>query len=157
MNDELFGEIKYDFGWVGKCSWPIFGNVVATSLAIPCAESAEIQDYQREAFSAFDKLKGSLCAAAEERIFEYYCEIMPELRLRFGPQFADQWAPKIGSLNEMRHLVCPTEVIVQQSFTNPPQRVVGLLFNCSWDTSLGLAVKFINEQLSEVGPQDIVL
>jgi hypothetical protein len=48
-------------------------------------------------------------------------------------------------------------MIIQRSFTDPRERVVGLLFDCSWDVSLGLAVKFINEHLSEVGTQDIVL
>jgi hypothetical protein len=36
------------------------------------------------------------------------------------------------------------------------RRTVGLLFESKWESSLGVAVKFENENLSEVGFQDIV-
>ncbi|WP_424632017.1 DUF6985 domain-containing protein [Bradyrhizobium sp. SYSU BS000235] len=157
MIDELFGDIEYDFQWMGKCVLPIFGKRVAIALSIPCDEASEIEVAQREAFATFQEHKGTLCRLAEEAIFEYYLRILPECRARFGPEFADQWAPEVGTLSDVGRLVTLTEMIIQRSFTDPRERVVGLLFDCSWDVSLGLAVKFINEHLSEVGTQDIVL
>lgn len=56
----------------------------------------------------------------------------------------------------MGKLVRPTDVIVQETL-GAPNRVVGLLLDCTWEQSLGVAVKFLNEEVSEVGPQDIVL
>ncbi|WP_425557580.1 DUF6985 domain-containing protein [Herbaspirillum huttiense] len=35
--------------------------------------------------------------------------------------------------------------------------MVGVLFQCTWEPELGLAVKFVNEEVEEVGTQDIVL
>lgn len=157
MIDALFGDIEYEFGWVGQCTWPFFGNVVTTRLIIPCEETDEIEPVQRAAFVAFERDKAAMCKIAEDAILAHYRENLPELRERFGSQFADQWAPEITGAEELSRLVRPTEVIIQQPFTVPPERVVGLLFDCTWDTILGLAVKFVNDRLNAVGPQDIVL
>ena len=98
-----------------------------------------------------------MCNAAENAIFAYYRENLPDLRARFGPQFADLWAPEIVCAEHLSRLLTPSEVIIQESFGEPPERVVGLLFDCTWEPSLGLAVKFVDEHLNGVGTQDIVL
>ncbi len=98
-----------------------------------------------------------MCHSAEHAIFAYYRDNLPELRARFGPQFADQWAPEIASADDLSRLVTPSELIIQESFEEPPERVVGLMFVCTWEPSLGLAVKFVDERLNGVGTQDIVL
>jgi len=157
VNDELFGDIEYNHMWVGRCPWPIFESVVVTPLSIPCDEADEIEPVQRAAFAAFQQGKDSLCAQAEKAIFNYYREISPEYQARFGPELAAQRVPDVQIPSDLGQLVTPTEVIIQQSFADPPERIVGLLFDCSWDPSLGLAVKFVNELVSEVGTQDIVL
>jgi hypothetical protein len=135
----------------------IFGNTVAVSLFIPCDEGNEIEAFQREAFAEFQAHKDAMCACAEKAIFDYYQRILPDCRARFGLEFADRLAPEIALPSELGCLVTPTEVIIQRSFTDPPERVVGLLFDCTWDTSLGLGVKFVDGSLDEVGTQDIVL
>jgi len=157
VKDALFGDLEYEFGWVGQCEWLFLGVAVRTPLAIPCEEGAEISAVQKEAYLAFDQRKAEMTNAAGKAIFAYYREMLPEMRARFGPQFADQWAPEITSVEDLSHLVRPSEVIIQQSFVKPPERVVGLLFDCIWEPSLGLAVKFVDERLDGVGTQDIVL
>jgi hypothetical protein len=157
MHDELFGHIEYDLRWLGECSWPIFGDRVITTLSIPCDEGDEIQTVQREAFAAFNAQKDVLCARAEDAILAYYRKICPEYRARFGSAFADQWAPEACTISDVGRLATPTELIIQQSFTDPAKRIIGLLFDCSWDPSSGLAVKFVDERISEVGTQDIVI
>lgn len=157
MRDALFGDIAYEFGWVGQCAWPFLGVVSVTRLIIPCDEGAEISAVQREAYAAFEQHKAEMCRAAEDAIFAYYRENLPDLRARFGPQFADQWAPEIASAEDLSRLVTPSEVIIQESFGSPSERVVGLLFGCAWEPSLGFAAKFVDERLGGVGTQDIIL
>jgi hypothetical protein len=157
VNDALFGTIENNgFGWLGECSWSVFGQPVTTRLFIPCDER-EIGVSQREAFALFEQQKSALCNSAADAIFSYYQQVVPEYRARLGSSFADGQAPEISSKGELARLVTPTELIVQESFAEPTERVIGLLFDCTWDTSLGLAVKFVDEKLSGVGPQDIVL
>jgi hypothetical protein len=157
VKDALFGDLEYEFGWVGQCEWLFLGVAARTRLIIPCEEGAEVSAVQREAYSAFEQRKAEMTNAAENATFAYYRENLPNLRTRFGPQFADQWAPEIASAIDLSHLVRPSEVIIQESVGNPPERVVGLLFDCTWEPSLGLAVKFVDERLNGVGTQDIVL
>jgi hypothetical protein len=157
VNDALFGDLEYEFGWVGQCEWPFLGDLAHTRLIIPCEEHADISAAQRQAYAAFEQCKVEMTDTARDAIFAYYRENLPDLRARFGPQFADQCAPEIASAKDLSHLVTPSEVIIQESFGKPPERVVGLLFDCTWEPSLGLAVKFVDERLSGVGTQDIVL
>ena len=89
-------------------------------------------------------------------IFDYYLDNVEEYREKLGPEFADEMAPNIDGLDQLVPLIKPTELIVQQSFSSG-DRIVGLLFTCSWEPELGLAVKFVNELIEEVGTQDIVL
>ena len=156
MKDPLFGDIRYELSWLGTCAWSIFGKTVNTSLVISCYEGEEIEPSQRQAYAEFEASKKSLSRLVEQAIFNYYMDILPEYRERFG-EFADEWAPKIATVQEVGALVSPTEVFVQRSDSEPPERVLGLLFDCTWDTSLGLAVKLVNGKVAEVGVQDIVL
>lgn len=98
-----------------------------------------------------------MCKAAEDAIFTYYRENLPGLRARFGPEYSDQSAPEIASADGLSCLVTPSEVVIQESFGAPIERIVGLLFDCSWEPGLGLAAKFVDERLCGVGTQDIVL
>lgn len=157
MEDALFGDIEYEHGWVGQCAWPFVGILFCTRLTVPCDQEAKISAVQGEAYAAFKRHKAEMCKVAEDAIFAYHRENLPELGARLGRQFADRWAPGISSLEGLSRLVTPSEVIIQESFGAPPERVAGLLFSCAWEPSLGLAVKFIGERLSGVGTQDIVL
>lgn len=157
MKDPLFGDIQYNLGWNGECSWFIFGKTITTLLSIDCFEpDNEIESYQRDAFSEFLGHMDLFTHDAEEGIFNYYEEILPDYRERFG-ESADQWAPLVSTIEEVGLLVKPTTVYVPISFSEPKERVIGLLFDCTWDTSLGLAAKFVDGCLREVGVQDIVL
>ena len=157
MKDALFGDIEHEHGWVGQCTWPLLGILLRTRLTVPCDQGAEISAVQREAYAAFGWHKAGMCKVAEDAILAYYRENLADLRARLGRQLADQRAPEIPGLEGLSRLVTPSEVIVQESFGSPPERVVGLLFNCAWEPSLGLAAKFTGERLSGVGTQDIVL
>lgn len=156
MMDETFGEIDYEDGWKGPYSYAIFGKDYAVTLVVPCDEGDEIEPAQREAFVRFEQAKAALTGAAARAIFDHYQDIAGEVRERVGPDAAADMAPEIASVDELARIVSPTEVLVQQSFGSD-ERIIGLLFDCSWDPSLGLAVKFEDERIVEVGNQDIVL
>lgn len=156
MEDTLFGAMEYDHGWVGRYSYRLFGELVNVSLAVPCDEGAEIEPAQREAFAAFNSKRDELVAQAEVAMFTYYQNEVEGWRDQFGAESADRLAPVIDRPAELASLVEATGIIIQETFGSG-DRVVGLLFSCSWAPQLGLAVKFLNEAIEEVGPQDIVL
>ena len=156
MFDETFGDIEYDYGWVGTFSYHVLGQDAKIKLFVPCDDGDDIENTQRQAFERFGTSKERLSRLAEQAIFEYYVGIVDEYRERLGPEFRDRMAPVIFYPAQLSALVRPTEIVVQQTFGSQ-ERIVGLLFDCTWEPSLGLAVKFVDETINEVGTQDIVL
>lgn len=156
LKDDEIGEFSYFYGWVRDYTIKFFGEFVNVQLVIPCDEGDDIEDAQRAAFLAFDADKDAYVQQAERVIFDHYMTICDDCRARFGVEFADKLAPVITEMSQIKRLIKATQVVIQQSFKSG-DRVVGLMFTCSWESELGLAVKFINEHIDEVGPQDIVL
>ena len=155
VNDSVIGRLVYEYGWCRNYTLTIFGVATSTRLTVPCDEGVDIEASQREAFAQFDARKDDLTLIAEEAIFHHYQDGCIEYRERLG-DLADELAPVISEKTEIQKLLTLTGVVVQQSF-GANERIVGLLFDCSWEPDLGLAVKFVNESIDEVGPQDIVL
>lgn len=156
LSDLILGDLSYDYGWVRDYPVLFLGESWVLRLVIPCDEGASIEPTQREAFERFDRHQALLLKKAESALFSHYQGICEEMRAQFGPEYEDSWAPRISKPDQLGKLVRPTHIIIQETFGSL-DRVVGLLLDCTWEQSLGVAVKFINEEVSAVGPQDIVL
>ncbi|CPX14671.1 DUF6985 domain-containing protein [Mycobacteroides abscessus] len=157
MIDPVLGSIAFTqgAGWEGAYTYPFFGQEVTVTLALGgWEESDPVEPQQIEAVAQFNMRKAELCAQAEDAIYAYYLEHLSDLREQFGDS-ADDLMPIIEGKQEIPRLVKPTDFFVQLAFS--ADRVIGLLYDCTWDADLGLAVKFVNEAIEEVGPQDIVL
>jgi hypothetical protein len=156
LQDDVFGDLDYQYGWTRPYTYPLFGDLINVKLIVPCDVGAEIEEEQREAFLIFDKKKSQLMLLAEQSLFDYYQRICDEYRSIVGAELCDMRCPKIENSLQLKSLIRPTEIVIQQSF-GTGDRVVGVLFQCTWEPELGLAVKFVNEEVEEVGTQDIVL
>lgn len=156
MKDIVLGELSYEYGWSRPYSIEIFGDRYPVKLIIPCDEGDEIEDAQKNAFKKFEANRSGFVEASEESLFEYYRTIRDEYREKVGKAREDELVPVIESTQELKKVLTPKEVVIQQSF-GTENRIVGILFDCTWEPALGLAVKFVNELINEVGSQDIVL
>lgn len=156
LHDDIIGDLSYEYGWIRRYCVPSFGVPVDVQLIIPCDEGDDIENVQRAAFVKFESNKALYLRQAEIAIFNYYQDVCGECRVRFGEEYADKLAPVIDCDEQIKELVKLNQVIIQQSFDSG-ERIVGLLYSCSWEPELGLAVKFVNELIDEVGTQDIVL
>lgn len=155
IKDEAFGELRFEHLWVRDYRLQLFGREHPVRLVVEGDEGAPVEQAQREAYRRFEKRKDQLLKQAEDALFAHYQEVAPECRARFG-RSADELAPVLRDKQELARLVRPKEILFQES-SEPDRRVVGILLECSWEPELGLAVKFVNEAVDEVGPQDIVL
>lgn len=156
INDPDFGKLSYEYGWVGSFAYEIFEEMHKIRLFIPCDSDAPIEQKQRQAFRNFQSIKNNLSHQIEAAIYSYYNSVVGEYRDRLGNEFADKMAPILSQPSQIADLVTPTEIMLQQAFDST-DRIVGLLFDCTWEPELGLAVKIVNENIEEVGIQDIVL
>jgi hypothetical protein len=156
MNDPVLGELAYESDWRRSHEYRLFGRTFQITLVVPCDEGAEIEPAQIEAFLRFEAIRDQTPDLVVSAVLDYYLGIVDERREMAGAGLADKVAPLIATAEQLAPLIKPTELLIQQTLGSN-KRVVGLLFDCCWDTSLGLAVKFVNESIEEVGPQDIVL
>lgn len=156
LNDELFGEITYDLYWSGKQKVKIFGQERIVILSIDGNEEGEFQGAQKEAYINFVGNMENMIMKIEDAIFDYYQESYVEYRDMVEEDVADKSAPIIENKEEMGKLVEPTQLIIRRVRKNGIRRI-GLLFNCTWEIEHGLAVKIEDEEIVDVGFQDIVL
>ncbi len=81
---------------------------------------------------------------------------MRSLQTAVGEKLANKMAPFISAKKEIATIVEPKQLIFPTIF-DKDVRQVGLLLECRWEPEHGLAVKFEDEEIVEVGFQDIVL
>lgn len=152
MKDEVFGELNYDYGWNGTVDIDCFGSPEAVDIVVSGEEDDDISDYQRESFSEFTDVWESIQDDVLEQIFAYYNELTEELG------FEDGNNPDYPILDDASQLL---EMIHLDAITVPAEgvydgRSVGLAFSCTWDEENGMGIIFVDEEVSEIGYQDIV-
>ena len=154
--DGIVGEFDYEYGWCRPVSVLFFGETRSIELAFAGDADRELDAGQREAFSAFWPSKERLLSNAEAAIASHYDSIRLDVRARMPADEADEAAPLVESANDLRAIVRLNTLFFPEDFGSG-KRVAGLLADCSWDPALGLAVRFEDERIVGVGPQDIVL
>ncbi|ART70529.1 hypothetical protein BTO20_20065 [Mycobacterium dioxanotrophicus] len=159
MTDTVLGAIAYSEpgGWEGTYTILFVGREVTVRMALGGWDEADrVEPVQRDAVEQFSARRAELCAQADDALYAEYLRRQPELREQFGDD-ADRLMPIIDGMEGLSDLVTPDFFQVPLPRRGSTDRVVALTYNCSWDVELGLAVKFVNEAVAEVGPQNIVL
>ncbi|MDG5471403.1 hypothetical protein P6709_06565 [Jeotgalibacillus sp. ET6] len=156
IKHETFGELAYNYGWKRDHNITLFGHEKTVILNIEAEDDAEFEDAQVNAYHTFFNDKERLLNLAEGAIFNYYLAVYEDYRQRLGEKFADKMAPILSTKDEIAHIVEPKQLIFPMIF-DEDVRQVGLLLECTWEPEHGLAVKFEDEEIVEVGFQDIVL
>lgn len=155
MNHNVFGDIRYEYLWIGKYTINLFGNENEGLLNISGEEIGEFDENQIEAFKMFELNRIKLVKKIEEAVYRYYLDVNEEYRDRYGEE-ADEYAPQIESIEELSYLITFEALNLPYSFVEN-ERIVGILFKSKWEIEHGVAVKLVNEEVAEVGYQDIVL
>ncbi|EEM10710.1 MULTISPECIES: DUF6985 domain-containing protein [Bacillus] len=155
INHKLFGELIYDGYWTGKQKIAILGHDKIVPLTIDGEEHDVFSAIQEEAYSKFIADTNRLIQEAEQAIFEYYQEECLEYRAMLGDESADEIVPIITTTQQLGKLVDPIGLTILPDFEDGVRRL-GLIFNCTWEED-GIGVRFENEEVIEVGYQDIVI
>ncbi|OCB12739.1 hypothetical protein A5717_15970 [Mycolicibacterium porcinum] len=157
--DVVFGNLAYSerTGWDGTYTYPLFGRDLTVSLSLDgWDEDPPFDKIQKDAMQRFNQRKAELCAQADEALYRHYLEQLDELRDQFGDS-ADKLMPIVANKDGLNQLVTPTCFLVRRQFPSTgDDRIIGLMYECTWEEELGLAVKFVNETIVEVGGQYIV-
>jgi hypothetical protein len=155
MIDSTFGELSFDFGWRGTCEIDLFSQTHQLMLFISCDEDDPIEAAQRAAYHGFHHNQ-SLLRRIEQTVRDHYQRTRAELKAELDSNGFTQRFPDSGHVDPVSAHLKPTEIVVPRSFDSG-ERIIAVLFDCSWDPGHGVGVKVVNESDLTVGPQDLVL
>ncbi|MDQ0395410.1 DUF6985 domain-containing protein [Labrys monachus] len=157
LNDPVFGELdQTEWAWIRNYRVSMFGESKEVELEVEWEEPDILPSTeQQETFLKFDRNKNKCFSDIENAIYKYYLSILNNLRNDLGDS-ADELMPIVSDVNGLKDLVSLQAIIIKPHYGIWENKIVFLL-DCTWDTSLGLGVAMIDNKVTEVGEQDIVL
>jgi|GEM_PF-2700914 len=154
--DPIAGELQFDHGWCRQFEVEFLG---ATQFAVLCFSGdphVPLEGAQRSAYAHFFADRERLLCDASTALLRHCLSIRLEIQERASNEQARGVAAEMSDELHLRELVELKEIFFPESFGSA-SRVFGLILDCDWDPSLGIGIRFEDEALVEIGPQDIVL
>lgn len=134
MNDFIF-----DYGWKKHELKVFLDKVIKFDIVLDSyTESDIITENQKNTYKKIDEIFDTIMHKSLDAIKNYY-------EVEYGNY-------KKESILEDINLV---DLIIFDSIKN--DRVIGLIFDCKWDLENGIGIKVKNEEVIDIGTQDIVL
>ncbi|URZ03548.1 DUF6985 domain-containing protein [Clostridium felsineum] len=153
INDSIFGEIEYDYIWSKNSKINFLNKEVDIMLIIAGDDDGKFEGGQYEAYQVLINYWNSIQKTLLKPILDYYKERRKELG--YDIEF-NKYYPEINSTKELLNYI--TLVGIKVPYANIyGGRSIGISFDCTWDEENGVGVRLNNEQVIEVGYQDIAI
>lgn len=113
---------------------------------------------QIKAFEFFFSAIQNCVTQAENGIVGYYNSIIDEVidRLDSDSNFGQKLLNAKNNPSEIFKFLTVKQIMIPMNFDDNT-REAGFICDCEWDIENGVGIKYINEQISEIGFQDILL
>lgn len=152
-NNIVFGELEFDYTWFKYIPIYFFDKEQNIILMIAGDEEEEFEEGQYDAYKALMDKWDSVHISFLKPILDYYNEKRTELGYHIE---LNENYPPIESNEELLKYI--TLVGIKVPYANIyGGRSIGVSFDCSWDSENGLGLRLNNEQVIEVGYQDIAV
>lgn len=160
MTDKVFGELKYDLGFIGEVSINFFGEESDVKIVIMADEENEgIADIQYETYEMFKKNWTDIQNDIVDSIIAYYND---EEKGSYGPDDKEEfkeWWPNIESKEDLLPLIHIDTIVIPDSYLMGDGRTIYVLFNRDWGgedyDDNGVAVRLVDENVGDVGYKDM--
>ncbi|AUJ25215.1 DUF6985 domain-containing protein [Virgibacillus dokdonensis] len=153
INDPIFGELMYDYGWSRVITIDFFGNETEIDLLIDGEEDGQFDEGQYTAYQSLMKKWHDLQPSLLDSILEYYNQKRHELG--YDIELNENY-PLVETTNQMLKMISLDGIVVPYADIFEA-RHIGITFNCTWDTENGLGLRLLNEKVTEVGYQDVAI
>ena len=153
INDSIFGKIEYDYIWFRRSKIKFFNNEVDIMLMIAGDDEGQFEDGQYEAYQALINKWNEIQETFLEPILEYYKQKRKELG--YDMELNKNY-PEIKSTKELLNYITLVGIKVPYADIYGG-RSIGISFDCSWDEENGLGLRLNNEEVIDVGYQDIAI
>ena len=153
INDSIFGKIEYDYIWFRRSKIKFFNNEVDIMLMIAGDDEGQFEDGQYEAYQALINKWNEIQETFLEPILEYYKQKRKELGydIELNKNYTE-----IKSTKELLNYITLVGIKVPYADIYGG-RSIGISFDCSWDEENGLGLRLNNEEVIDVGYQDIAI
>lgn len=153
INDSIFGKIEYDYIWFRRSKIKFFNNEVDIMLMIAGDDDGQFEDGQYESYQALINKWNEIQETFLEPILEYYKQKRKELGYDIE---LNKNYPEIKSTKELLNYITLVGIKVPYADIYGG-RSIGITFDCSWDEENGLGLRLNNEEVIDVGYQDIAI
>ncbi|WHY59113.1 DUF6985 domain-containing protein [Peribacillus simplex] len=153
INDPIFGELEYEYGWAKDTTIHFFGKETEISLMIDGEEDGKFDEEQYMAYQALMQKWEDLQLSLLQSILDYYKQKRHELGYDIG---LNENYPLVETTNQILEMITLDGIVVPYAYIFEG-RDIGITFNCTWDIENGLGLRLLNEKIIEVGFQDVAI
>lgn len=151
MINSIFGELTYEYGWNGKTTIDWFGETINVDLVVSGEEDEEIDFLQCESYEKFKITWNSIKDTILNSVLSYYVNLRDELGYSDD---SNEDYPEISTVEGIKDKIGLDSIVVPLSGIYDG-RSIALAFHCKWDTENGLGIILVNEEVHDIGYQDI--
>ncbi|WP_242274684.1 DUF2004 domain-containing protein [Bacillus cereus group sp. BfR-BA-01310] len=153
INDSVFGKLEYDFVWSKDTTISFLGNEVEIELIVKGDESGQFEEEQYVAYTSLMQNWEHLQQRFLQPILEYYKQERHELGYDIE---VNESYPLVETTDQILEIINLDGIIVPYAGIFEG-RDIGITFNCTWDIENGLGLRLLDEQVTEVGYQDVAI
>ncbi|MFS0554767.1 DUF6985 domain-containing protein [Brevibacillus sp. 179-C9.3 HS] len=153
INDPVFGELAYFLVWSRDTTIHFCGKEAKITLTVEGEEDGKFDEEQYMAYQSLMQNWEHLQPSVLQAIFDYYKQKRHELG--YDIEFNEDY-PFIETQEQLLERIVLHEIVVPYGDIFEG-RDIGLLFGCTWDEENGLGLRLLNEEVTEVGYQDVVI
>lgn len=153
INDVVFGELEYNYGWVKYTTIEFCGNKAEIALMVKGEEDGKFDKEQYIAYNSLVRNWEQLQQGFLQAILDYYKQERHELGYDIE---VNENYPQIETTNQLLEMITLVGIVVPYGDIYE-ERDIGITFDCTWDTENGLGLRLLNEKVTEVGYQDVAI
>lgn len=153
INDDIFGELSYEYTWSKKFKIKFIDSEVDIVVLIDGEQDEPFELGQYEAYTELLNKWESIHKTFLKFILEYY--ISKRYELGYTVESNEKY-PEIQTEEEiLKHITLVGINVPYEGLYGG--RSIGISFDCSWDNENGIGLRLCNEEVIEVGYQDIAI
>ncbi|MBH0156671.1 DUF2004 domain-containing protein [Fictibacillus sp. 5RED26] len=153
MNDSVFGELEYEYGWTKDTFIQFWGKETMITLMIDGEEDGNFDEEQYLAYDAFIQNWEHVQKDMLQSIFTYYEQRRKELGYDIE---VNNHYPKVETIEQLLKMIELDGIVVPYGDLCEG-RDIRVTLKCTWDTENSLGVRTLDEKIIEVGYQDIAI
>jgi len=153
INDTVLGELEYEYGWFRYTTIEFCGKEAEIALMIKGEEDGKFDEEQYIAYNSLMQKWEQIQYSILEPILNYYKQTRHELGYDISHNVN---FPEIETTEQILDMIKLVGIVVPYGDIYD-ERDIGITFDCTWDIENGLRLRLLNEQVNEVGYQDVAI